>query len=141
MGVILFIVAIILTAPLFVLNLLIAPIIDIVTFNWKGGLHNLDRWFLSMAISIDQFGNASCARLFNRVFINKRGYQFGNIDQTVSFVLGVNLIRGNLTKLGKFIVWVLNIIEKDHCLKAFWVQYDHDCEALLRLDQNFYGNG
>jgi hypothetical protein len=74
-------------------------------------------WFV-MAVSVDQLGNVVMSTLFNDMMIKKYGHKFGDEDQTVSMVLGVNKAMGTLTKFGKFIADVLNFIDKDHVEKA-----------------------
>ena len=71
-----------------------------------------------MALSVDQLGNVVMSTLFNDLLITKYGHKFGDEDQTVSMVLGVNKAMGTLTKLGKFIADVLNKIDPNHVEKA-----------------------
>ena len=71
-----------------------------------------------IAISIDQMGNVVCAELFNDTLVKKGAYSFGDEDNTISEVLGINKKRGSLTKLGIWVAMVLNRIEKDHVEKA-----------------------
>ena len=76
-------------------------------------------YLLNIAISVDQTGNVTCAPLFDDILIKgEEAYRFGNIDETVSSVLGKNKYRGTLTWLGRAISWVLNKIEKDHVEKS-----------------------
>ena len=74
-------------------------------------------WFI-MAISVDQLGNVVMSSLFNDILIKKYGHKFGDEDETVSMVLGVNKATGTLTKLGKLIADILNKIEHNHVEKA-----------------------
>ena len=71
-----------------------------------------------IAISIDQLGNVICEKLFNdtliKTFNNKIPYSFGDEDNTISEVLGINKERGTLTKLGKWVSGVLNKIDPNH---------------------------
>lgn len=71
-----------------------------------------------LAISKDQYGNGLCKYLFNHLLITKRGYKFGNINETISSVLGKNYRDKTLTKLGKFLSFILNTIDKDHVQKS-----------------------
>jgi len=73
---------------------------------------------LHMAISIDQFGNCACQHLFNDLLIHKSGYRFGNIDETISSVLGKNKRDNTLTWLGLFVANVLDALDKNHVLKS-----------------------
>ena len=74
-------------------------------------------WFV-MAVSVDQLGNVVMSTLFNDLLIRKYGHKFGDEDQTVSMVLGVNKKMGTLTKLGKLIADILNKIDPNHVEKA-----------------------
>ena len=78
----------------------------------------LGKWWFVMALSVDQLGNVVMSTLFNDLLITKYGHKFGDEDQTVSMVLGVNKAMGTLTKLGKFIADVLNKIDPNHVEKA-----------------------
>jgi len=74
-------------------------------------------WFI-MAVSVDQLGNVVMSTIFNDIMITKYGHKFGDEDQTVSMVLGVNKAMGTLTKSGKLIADILNKIDPDHVEKA-----------------------
>lgn len=101
---ILFIIAYILYLPLSVINWLFVK--D------KSG------YFKSSAINLDKFGNREFRTLFNKTLINDKGYRFGNINETISSVLGKNQLTGTLTNIGKMLVWILDKIENDHSLKS-----------------------
>ena len=48
----------------------------------------------------------------------KKGYKHGNINETISSVLGKNEYFGTLTKTGIALVKILNFIDKNHCAKS-----------------------
>jgi hypothetical protein len=75
-------------------------------------------YFKSSAVNIDKFGNREFRTLFNKVLINDNGHRFGNIEETISSVLGKNQLTGTLTKCGLILVWILDKIENDHALKS-----------------------
>lgn len=75
-------------------------------------------YFRSTAVNLDRFGNREFRSLFNAVLIKQEGYQFGNILETISSVLGKNERDNTLTKTGKRLVWLLNCLDKDHCKDA-----------------------
>jgi hypothetical protein len=104
MGVLLFIIAYILFLPLTLINYLFVK-------NKKG-------YFRSSAISLDRFGNREFRTLFNKVLILKNGYQFGDIGETISSVLGKNERDKTLTKSGKILVWILDKLDKNHAFKS-----------------------
>ena len=83
-------------------------------FTWK----RLNGYFREEAVAIDRFGNSQYRSLFNAWFVAENGYQHGDINETISSVLGKNELYGRLTKAGKILVKVLNFIDKDHCLKS-----------------------
>jgi hypothetical protein len=75
-------------------------------------------YFKSSAVNIDKFGNREFRTLFNKVFITNEGYRFGNINETISSVLGKNQLTNTLTKGGKILVWILDKIDNNHVLKS-----------------------
>ena len=75
-------------------------------------------YFRSTAVNIDRFGNREFRALFNKVLIKENGYRFGDIRETISSVLGKNQRDKTLTKTGKVLVWVLDLIDKNHCEKS-----------------------
>lgn len=83
-------------------------------FTWK----RLNGYFREQAVAIDRFGNSQYRSLFNALFVADGGYQHGNINETISSVLGKNEYFCTLTKKGKILVKVLNFIDKDHCAKS-----------------------
>lgn len=82
------------------------------------GSTKLEKYFYEVAFSIDQTGNVICSPLFNSLLKKKNGYSFGNPDETVSHVLGVNKLQGTLTIIGKIVAGILNLIEKNHVENA-----------------------
>jgi len=79
---------------------------------------NKKYYFLSSATNLDKFGNREFRTLLNKTLINKDGYKFGNINETISSVLGKNESTNTLTKTGKVLVWILDKIDKNHCYKS-----------------------
>ena len=104
MGFILFIIAYVLYLPLSLINLFFVK--D------KSG------YFKSSAINLDKFGNREFRTLFNKILINNEGHKFGDINETISSVLGRNQLTCTLTKCGRVLVWILDKIENDHALKS-----------------------
>jgi hypothetical protein len=101
---ILFIIAYVLYLPLSIVNWLFVK--------EKSG------YFKSSAVNLDKFGNREFRTLFNKVLINDKGHRFGDIEETISSVLGKNQLTGTLTKCGLILVWILDKIENDHALKS-----------------------
>lgn len=80
-------------------------------------------WFLtatlhSLALWLDQIGNAVCRDLFNRLLIEEDGYKFGKVQETISSVLGKNQLLDKLSLTGRALVVLLDLFEEDHCLKS-----------------------
>ena len=84
----------------------------------KNGYQELDNYLFKCAIADDQQANTYLAKLFNDILIKKGGHKFGNPDETISSVLGKNLLQNKLSLIGKFLNWILNLIEKDHTKKS-----------------------
>jgi hypothetical protein len=67
-------------------------------------------------VGIDKIGNVLLAAFLNKFAIVEPIYKFGDINDTISEALAKNL--NNLTKLGKFIVDVLEWIDPGHMQKS-----------------------
>ncbi len=78
----------------------------------------LGEYFLHIAISIDQLGNVMCQDLFNYALIKDDSQPFGNPDETISSVLGKNLVKGNLTRAGKVLDTILNTVDPGHSIDS-----------------------
>lgn len=72
-----------------------------------------------IAVAIDQMGNVVLAGLLDKLLITKKSkFPFGDEDMTISQVLGYNYLNSTLTRAGNFIVYLLDLIEINHCLKS-----------------------
>lgn len=79
-------------------------------------------YFRSTAVAIDRFASGEYRTLWNTIFIKKRvGYKF-NGDYTISYYLGKNEHFGTLSDLGEFFVLFLDMLDKNHCKKAYKAQ-------------------
>ena len=77
------------------------------------------KYLYNIARAIDQLGNVICARLFNATLIKHYSiYKFGNEDETISSVIGKNKLVNNLTFVGRLLYYFLELIDKNHSLKA-----------------------
>jgi len=104
MGIVLFIIAYLLFLPITIFNAL--------NVKKKG-------YFKDTAINIDRFGNREFRFSLNKYLIKEKSpHRFGDIKETISSVLGKNQISNNLTNFGKSIAWILDKIEKNHCIKS-----------------------
>ena len=104
MGFLLFLIAYILFLPLSIINFLVVK-------NKKG-------YFKSSAINLDKFGNREFRTLLNLTLRIETGYQFGNMNETISGVLGKNERDKTLSKTGKILVWILDKLDKNHASKS-----------------------
>lgn len=111
-GLILLIVAVVLGVVLLPLGFIIS--------GWKRLIKgDLGKYFYWVAYTIDQSGNVVCMDLFNWALIKRTSLnKFGDPDETISSVLGKNQRDGTLTKLGLFIVKILDWIDPNHSLDA-----------------------
>lgn len=112
MGKILFNIAVILGAILMPIGWLYS----LFTFRLKWS--RLNDYYKAMAISIDKLGNVVMGTLFNDLMKTKDGYEFGNHEETISKVLGVNKKLGTLKKPGRWLADILNYIDPNHVEKA-----------------------
>ena len=83
-------------------------------FTWK----RLNRYFRNEALAIDRFGNSQYKSLFNAWFIKEKGYKHGNINETISSVLGKNQRDETLTKFGMLITKILDRMDENHCKES-----------------------
>lgn len=73
-------------------------------------------YFRSTALNLDVWGNIEFRTFWNNHLIkNKISYPFGLQGETVSSVLGKNILINNLTKAGKVLVFILG---EKHCIDA-----------------------
>lgn len=111
------------------LLLIFVAIILLIPFGVMGFLYSLftaqsrSKYFRNIAESLDQLGNAVCQDLFNQWMTrtNDNGipaYPFGNIDETVSSVLGKNKMRNTLTGSGKWLDRLLNKLDPGHSIDS-----------------------
>ncbi len=85
----------------------------------KLNISKLNFYILTVAISIDQLGNVMLGPLFNKLMIKEDSeYKFGDEDDTISYVLGLNKLHNKLTRLGKSLSWLLDAVDKNHVLKT-----------------------
>jgi len=78
---------------------------------------NKKGYFKQTALNLDRFGNREF-RAFLNFSMQKNGYKFGNPNETISSALGKNERDNTLTKCGRILVKILDIIDKNHCKKS-----------------------
>ena len=71
-----------------------------------------------LALVKDQYGNVLLRYPLNKWFIKPDGYKFGRRKETLSSVFGKNEQMGTERFLGRITRILLNLAEKNHCLKS-----------------------
>lgn len=109
-----------LIAPFLLLVLSPINLVVVLFKNYKthGFWKTINKYFLDSAVNVDKFGNYNLSPLFNEVLIKKVGYKFGDINETISSVLGKNQRDNTLTIIGWIIVILLWIIDIQYWLKG-----------------------
>ncbi|CDF80555.1 hypothetical protein BN863_28430 [Formosa agariphila KMM 3901] len=79
-------------------------------------------FFIQIAASYDQLGNAVFGGFFNWLFLVQKDlrYAFGDKDDTISEVLGWNAELNALNRFGVLMVKLLDYIDKNHCYNAMY---------------------
>lgn len=112
MGAILLIVAVILFS-------IISPFYMLGGFILSGSLKKLFDYFHSIAFAIDQLGNVMGGPLMNKALLKKNPAKlYGNPDETISHVTGVNYRAQTLTSFGYFVAHCLDAVDPNHVNKA-----------------------
>jgi len=113
MGLLLFIVAVVLMwalSPLFILYTIIRKLFK---------LKSLGEYFHNVAFAIDQLGNVMGAPIMNDFLLKKEPAKlYGNPDETISHVTGVNYKAKTLTDFGYFVAHSLDAVDENHVTKA-----------------------
>ncbi len=118
MGILLFAIAVILSFITVPFGVIYGAFKCLLKFDVHSLLRKSDKYFHLLAISIDQMGNVAMQDLFNDILISKDGYQFGNVDETISSALGKNQRLNKLTYLGTLLVSFLDFIDPNHALNS-----------------------
>ena len=119
MGVILFIVALILSLILVPIGFIFTLVKSTYKRRLKTALKRLNGYFYTMAYSIDQYGNVVCQDLFNWALIKSNSkHLFGDPDETISSVLGKNKINNTLTFTGKVLDYILHFLDNNHSINS-----------------------
>ena len=108
MNLLLFVFAWLLIPPLTAWNL-------IVVYQRDG---NIKGYFRGTAISIDIWANREFRTLWNVKLRIENGYEFGREGETISSALGKNQRDKTLTTSGKILVFILDFLDKNHCIKS-----------------------
>ncbi|GAF91623.1 unnamed protein product, partial [marine sediment metagenome] len=91
----------------------------------------ISKYFHNVAFSRDQLGNAMGGEVMNSLLLKSEKDApklYGNVDETISHVTGVNYLANNTTKLGTFVAKVLNKLDKNHVENAAVTDQDNTQE-------------
>jgi hypothetical protein len=82
-------------------------------------LTGVKSYFISLAASVDKFGNCALGGFLNWALLIEAKYPFGNNGETVSEVLGWAEKYDDLNRKGLALLALLNMLDKNHCEKAY----------------------
>ena len=83
-------------------------------------INSLSVYFLELALALDNAGNVLMQHVLNDLLLikNDKTYLFGNKMETISSVIGKNLLSHTLSKTGLALNAFLHWIDKDHSLNS-----------------------
>ncbi len=83
-------------------------------------VHSLSVYFLELALALDNAGNVLMQHVLNDTLLvkNENTYLFGNKMETISSVIGKNLVTHSLSPLGLALNSFLHWIDKNHSLNS-----------------------
>ena len=83
-------------------------------------VHSLSIYFLELALALDNAGNVLMQHVLNDALLirNEKTYLFGNKMETISSVIGKNLVTHTLSPAGLLLNTFLHWIDKDHSLNS-----------------------
>ena len=83
-------------------------------------INSLSIYFLELALALDNAGNVLMQHVLNDLLLikNEKRYLFGNKMETISSVIGKNLLSHTLSPAGQLLNGFLHRIDKDHSLNS-----------------------
>lgn len=112
MGVLLFILA-------RILQWILSPLFFIYAIIRMGSFKKISKYFHGVAFSIDQLGNVMGAPIMNDLLLKKDPAKlYGNPDETISHVTGINYLNNKLTIFGMGLAKILNFVDPAHVENA-----------------------
>jgi len=83
-------------------------------------VNSLSLYFLELALALDNAGNVFMQHVLNDALLirNEKTYLFGNKMETISSVIGKNLVTHTLSPVGILLNRLLHWIDKDHSLNS-----------------------
>jgi hypothetical protein len=101
-----------------ILEWVFAPVAYLYGFFASLAKREFNDYHKNLAIAKDQYGNAICRYIFNWLLIKKDGYKFGNVDETISSVIGKNKVKNTLTFCGKILDTLLDFFDDNHSIES-----------------------
>jgi hypothetical protein len=83
-------------------------------------VNSLSVYFLELALALDNAGNVLMQHVLNDALLirNEKTYLFGNKMETISSVIGKNLLTNTLSPMGLALNAFLHWLDKDHSLNS-----------------------
>lgn len=75
-------------------------------------------YFFTASYNFDVYGNVELKTLFNATLITSLGYEFGRVGETISSVLGKNMLMGTLSIVGQILAYTLDWLDDNHCINS-----------------------
>ena len=138
MGFLLFLLATILECILVGAGIVLTIVKYLFILKWKTGAKKLNAYFGKLALSKDQYGNVGVSIPMNS-FLKERGdtglikYHYGDEDDTLSYVTGMNFFKGTGGKFTNWLGKTLNKVDPNHMEKSIEAKIRRDLEGLERL--------
>jgi len=107
----------------FILFLITAPfgfLYAVIRQTFVKSVNSLSVYFLELALALDNAGNVLMQHVLNDLLLikNEKTYLFGNKMETISSVIGKNLLSHTLNPTGLALNAFLHWIDKDHSLNS-----------------------
>jgi hypothetical protein len=107
----------------FILFFITAPfgfLYAVIRQTFAKSVNSLSVYFLELALALDNAGNVLMQHVLNDLLLNKnqKRYLFGNKMETISSVIGKNLVTHTLSPTGLLLNNFLHWIDKDHSLNS-----------------------
>ena len=107
----------------FILFLITAPfgfLYAVIRQSCIKSVNSLSVYFLELALALDNAGNVLMQHVLNDTLLikNKKTYLFGNKMETISSVIGKNLLSHSLSPTGLALNAFLHWLDKDHSLNS-----------------------
>ena len=137
MGLLLFLFASFLQITLVGIIIVLTVIKYFCLLKWRTGYKKVDAYFYDLALGKDQYGNIALAFPLNSFLKDEnnglRKYFYGDEDDTISYVTGMNFFKGTGGKFTNFLGKVLDKVDKRHMAKSIDSKIKRDLEGLERL--------